>query len=369
MTTSPPKPEDESALVALENTLIEASVISDNYQSALETVQNKFVLAIRTATAVNALRKIMEHPDVVRLLRGLAGTSLGFLTDKDHREYSNQVIADCATEAVLRGFSLTGNEWNIIKGRPYFTKAGLQRKVREYPGINGTYDETLALPEILFTKEGKVRGAAITCSATWELKNTKGSISKMYQIRGDNTTGADAFIGKAARKLARDVLAKLQGQDIPEGDVDDLPDDARSERAKRAYVLETSSTTMPVLPTASDKTVAAEVDEIPGLGESAKPEITPPRETPGQKLYHRVVALMGSEDMFIRAMHVLNPTMPPTIQHISDLTWTACDKYLAMPDETLLKILDNAEARIAEDAEIQAKRKAAAAATGEIPFE
>ena len=120
----------------------------------------------------------MEHRDVVRLLRGLAGTSLGFLTDKHHMEYSDDVLADCATEAVLRGFSLTGNEWNVIKGRPYFTKAGLQRKVREYPGINGTYDETLALPEILFTKEGKVRGAVITCSATWELKSAKGSLTK-----------------------------------------------------------------------------------------------------------------------------------------------------------------------------------------------
>ena len=77
---------------------------------------------------------------------------------------------------------------------------------------------------------------------------------------------------------------------------------------------------------------------------------------------------MGSEDMFIRAMHVLNPTMPPNIEHISNLSSAACDKYLAMPDDDIMKILDKAEAKIAEDAEIQAKRRAAAG-TGEIPFE
>jgi hypothetical protein len=39
-------------------------------------------------------------------------------------------------------------------------------------------------------------------------------------------------------QLARDVLAKLQGQDLPEGEVDDLPEEERAQRAKRADVVE-----------------------------------------------------------------------------------------------------------------------------------
>ena len=38
-------------------------------------------------------------------------------------------------ETVLRGVRIVGNEFNIISGRPYITKEGFSRLVREWPGL------------------------------------------------------------------------------------------------------------------------------------------------------------------------------------------------------------------------------------------
>ena len=61
----------------------------------------------------------------------LAGTPLGFLTDRDGEKtkYPKEVIRDCAIEAILRGARLTGNEFNIIAGKCYLTKAFFARQL------------------------------------------------------------------------------------------------------------------------------------------------------------------------------------------------------------------------------------------------
>ena len=64
------------------------------------------------------------------------------------------------------------------------------------------------------------------------------------------------------------------------------------------------------------------------------------------------------------ALHAINPTMPPNIERVADLSWSACDKYLLMSDENLMSVLDRAEEKARAAAEAEAKAKAESLSDG-----
>jgi len=97
---------------------------------------DKFTRDLAIAYGLTALRKAFT-PQVVGLIAGLGGTAIGWRHDKETRgeTYSPDVIRDCAIEALLRGVSLTGNEFNILAGRCYITREGYEVLLSSYPGL------------------------------------------------------------------------------------------------------------------------------------------------------------------------------------------------------------------------------------------
>jgi len=170
----------------------------------------------------------------------MANKKIGFMTDrspsaikyakaKQKKEiipYTYDELAECCIEALLKGYRLISNEFNVIAGGFYAAKNGKYRKITEYPGINNFKFGT-GLPEytiqnqLAYNGVEKVQYAQISCWAEWELnakKNTIGKTNKtpneepmIFNIRVNAGMGNDALVGKALSKLFSMVLFRLDG--------------------------------------------------------------------------------------------------------------------------------------------------------------
>jgi hypothetical protein len=197
--------------------------ISDDVESAIRecgvhaiSALPKFMQALQMAKGVRALRTALEDNFVKWALMPLMGSTLGFLTDLDSKpeKYSVQVVRDCAIEAMLRGFNIVGNEFNIIAGRFYGTKNGYERLVLEFPGLRD-----LVLQPGVPTLAGD-KGALVPFTATWTLngkamcidcQQTKDGPDLRIPVKLNTGMGPDAIIGKATRKMLFRIYQRVNG--------------------------------------------------------------------------------------------------------------------------------------------------------------
>jgi hypothetical protein len=171
--------------------------------------------AFKIAEGVVKVRQVVKAA-IDRILP-LAGSPLGFRTDRDAKGgYHPDVIADCATEALLRGVRLTGNEWNIIGSKYYCAQAGFARLVAELPGLT---DLELA-PGVPVAKDG---GAIVDYAATWKFNGHPMSLSRKIPVKVNEGLGVDAILGKAKRKMLAAIYERVTGSVMPEGECDDVP--------------------------------------------------------------------------------------------------------------------------------------------------
>lgn len=171
--------------------------------------------AFKIAEGVVKIREVVAS--AIDRIKPLAGSPLGFRTDKDATGgYPPAVLIDCATEALLRGLRLTGNEWNVIGGRCYVAQAGFARLVSELDGLT---DLELS-PGIPAMKEG---GAIVEYAASWRFFGTAMTLRRSIPIRVNNGMGADAILGKAKRKMLAAVHERVTGSVLSEGEADDAP--------------------------------------------------------------------------------------------------------------------------------------------------
>jgi hypothetical protein len=190
---------------------------------ALFEQAGSFEQELSVALAIQDLRAMLT-PEVMEPVMQLMNTPLGFVTDRDPKRknkdgsypqaYSVDVVRDCLIESRLRGFHTVGNEFNIISGKCYGAKAGLYRKIIQYPGVTN-FKEIYGVPHQL---NG---GAIVKCSATWEKDGVKQSCECEIPVKTDSYSGADQILGKAARKLYARVVNQLSGKAVPEGEVDE----------------------------------------------------------------------------------------------------------------------------------------------------
>ena len=181
----------------------------------------QFSRAFATANAVNTLRDLLTE-DVMKNVMQLQNNALGFLTDRRDAPYSVNVVRDCLIEAVLQGVSPVGNEFNIISGRAYITKAGMRRKLANVPGLS--YTITPGLPK---TAD---KGAAIVMTIDWTINGKTEHKELPLAVRVNAGMGTDAIIGKATRKAAAWLYDAVTGISVNEGDISD--DDAIPTTAK-----------------------------------------------------------------------------------------------------------------------------------------
>jgi hypothetical protein len=192
--------------------------------------------AVRLAHGLRALRAALSDDFVREVLLPLQGTKLGFLTDKDRNEdgspgpgYPIAVVRDCSTVALIHGFNIVGNEFNIIAGGFYGTQAGFDRKVREFPGLSHFIEQ----PGVPVMHQEK--GALVPYVVSWRLAGKPMTMEFVLTKDGDSVLdtripvtvnrrmGVDAIIGKARRKMLFRVYQRLTGWTlgIGEGEVGD----------------------------------------------------------------------------------------------------------------------------------------------------
>lgn len=187
------------------------------------TTGGQFARALATAAAVNTLRDLLDE-NVMKNVMQLQNNALGFLTDRKDAPYSVAVVRDCLIEAVLQGVSPCGNEFNIISGRAYITKAGMRRKLANVSGL--TYTITPGLPKMAATSDG----AAIVMSLDWTYNGKTEHKDLPLAVRVNKSMGTDAIIGKATRKAAAWLYDAVTGMSVSDGDISD--DDAIPTTAK-----------------------------------------------------------------------------------------------------------------------------------------
>lgn len=191
---------------------------------ALFNQADGFAKELAVGQAMANMRQLLT-PAVMQPVMELMNTALGFLTDQDPNKptdrnphpkpYSVEVVRDVFIESRLRGFHTIGNEFNIISGRFYGAQSGFLRKIREWPGLTN-FEDFYDVPRMVQEK-----GAIVKCWAKWKLGGQEMRVDREFAIRVNAYMGADAIIGKAKRKLYKEVHDRLSGVNTPEGDIED----------------------------------------------------------------------------------------------------------------------------------------------------
>jgi hypothetical protein len=172
---------------------------------------------IKVASAIVQMEKALKHPSVMGVIKSLAGNRVGFLTDKDSKGgYDDDTLANCCLEAMLKGLSLRGQEWNIIGGRCYVTKAGAWTVMLSYPGVT----DVEVVPGKLRNVEGE---HYITMLCTWKYGGVEDSIEREFPIKAPPSPSYELFVGKGTRKILVAAVEKITGKRgfIGEGELDD----------------------------------------------------------------------------------------------------------------------------------------------------
>lgn len=194
--------------------------------TALPALRRSFAMSI----TVKQVQEIFTKEVCQTLLLPLMGTALGFRTDRDSDPagpYPIEVVRDCAVEALVKGYSLYGNEWNIIGRNMYVTKTGAENRVKDWPGM-ANLRIAVSNPDIV----GDV--AMCAARASWMLNGTEDSLVCKRLLDGDGVVEfderlavrvnanskvtQDAIKGKATGKLFKLILQRISGIHVPDPD-------------------------------------------------------------------------------------------------------------------------------------------------------
>ena len=184
-----------------------------------------FAASIQVADALEAIRDALT-PAIMEKIMKLKNTPLGFMTDERKATgnkpavfYDVNKVKEFAVETIANGFTLTGNEVNLIAGRMYAAKNGLSRKLREQKGFTELILE-LGLPK------GQKDGSVVIFRAKWKMNGKEQGLSGEIPVRVNAYMGIDAILGKAERKAKYRILNQVVGSDLGyvDGDVSDPVD-------------------------------------------------------------------------------------------------------------------------------------------------
>lgn len=205
-------PLDAPQIEALDKVATAANLVSAD-------AGNPFRQMLRTANGVMQLQALLT-PEMMTPIMSLQGTSLGFRTDRDGQNgYPVEIVRNCLIEAVIRGVSPVGNEFNIIASRPYITKEGFGHLLARIDGLR--YMITPAIP--------KINGATAEASVNvrWSYNGKEQEKDLQFSVRVNSGMGADAINGKATRKARAWLYAQVTGMEVGEGDATDRDSVAR----------------------------------------------------------------------------------------------------------------------------------------------
>ena len=210
--------------------------------------------ALILAKGLSQLRDIFyEDKNIIATIESMKDTKLGFITDRSAAaikknqgygkklvSYTYHEIAECCIEALMKGYRLTDNEFNIIAGNFYAAKNGKYRKIIETDGLtNLAFANSMPIfkteTRIVNKIPTQVQYAEIQCYASWKMNgktqylgyNPRNPDSKdilIFKIKANEYMGDDGVIGKALSKLFTRVLMRLSGKLIEESTDLDIPE-------------------------------------------------------------------------------------------------------------------------------------------------
>ena len=197
--------------------------------------------ALILAKGIRELRDLFRSNEAIKAtIESMQDTELGFMTDRSPAIieaakkkgkkldcYTYNEVAECCINALLRGYRLTDNEFNIIAGKFYPAKNGKYRKIIDTEGL--TDFEFSTTPPLFKTetrleygKPTQVQYAEVEAFATWRMNgkkmsignqgSTKGKDDLILKIRVNEYMGDDGVKGKAISKLFSHVLMRIQGK-------------------------------------------------------------------------------------------------------------------------------------------------------------
>lgn len=181
-----------------------ARITQQNNLATLEALElTDLEKDLQLAGAMGQMRKLISGP-ILEQITALAGSQLGFLTDRDRSDkppYPPEVLRDAAIEALLQGSRLIGNEFNVISGKAYLAKNYYRRMLAE---TVTDLSITEGVPEI----RGGTALVPMTAAFTFEGKRhtlsylRRDDLDQRIQVRINSGMGPDAVSGKAFKKLA-----------------------------------------------------------------------------------------------------------------------------------------------------------------------
>jgi hypothetical protein len=255
-------------------------ILSDCVPVTQSQAVTTFSESIKLAAGVNQLREMfLKSPDIKDTVLAMKDTPLGFMTDRSETAiadakrrnktivpYSYGEVAECCIEAMLNGYRINNNEFNIISGRFYPAKNGKYRKIVEHPEVTDfQFTTTTPLYETenrAQNQNGAITYAKVQCFASWRQKGKLVVLGKsdpdtgledklVFKIRVNAYMGDDAIVGKALSKLFSRVLMRIEGKILPEStDIQDAE----------------------ILPAALDADTE-ETSRLPGDGVAVDPEV------------------------------------------------------------------------------------------------
>lgn len=225
----------------IERTAERVDALAGQYQDAIAKAQGHTRRALLLARGVQVLRETLT-PEVMALIRELENRDYGYQTDRgpgkgkqgtDSPPYPAEVVKGCVITALLQGFFLTGNEFNIIAGRFYGTQAGYRRKLEAVAGIS----DIEVAPGVPQSRNGH---AVVRVALSWALRGKRqqlrgpdGDPGGVFAVLTRPTDGADQTIGKALRKAYKLAYQQATGSihvlDEPEGDEEPSPAEEASQ--------------------------------------------------------------------------------------------------------------------------------------------
>lgn len=205
--------------------------------------------ALILAEGIKSMRDLfLNNQGIQANVEAMANTSLGFMTDRSPdiikannakgkkalTPYTYDQIAECCIEAMLQGYRITGNEFNIISGRFYPAKNGKYRKIIENETVSNFFFTTTSPifsteQRMNYSKVDNVQVAKVQCFATWTQDETNVRLGYdddklVFKIKANAFMGDDGIVGKALSKLFSRVLMRIEGYILPETtDIDDIP--------------------------------------------------------------------------------------------------------------------------------------------------
>lgn len=206
-----------------QNQLAAAEAINTQVLAVLSDKSQNFTNAFAMANAISVIRNVLT-PEVMQPIMSLAGSKLGFRTDKDKpskgqmpQPYSLEIVKDCLIDAVLLGLNPTGNQFNIIASNMYVTKEGFTYLLKKIKGLR----YSIIYPNVIFATNKET--ALVSCEITYQLGEDK-PIKQLleFTVKAGSYATSDSCIGKAERKAKCWLYNHIEGTDITDGDAEDI---------------------------------------------------------------------------------------------------------------------------------------------------